>query len=68
MPPYVFPEQDTRLHQAFAAAGKKLDMGKSCIRFRRLEDLELKPILDIIAQTDVESFVAASAAARPPKK
>src|SRR6478672_7900796 len=29
------------LRDAFARAGKKLDMGKSCLRFRTLEDLPL---------------------------
>ncbi len=33
--------------QAWAATGKKLDMGKSCIRFRKAEDLAL----DLIGRT-----------------
>ncbi len=35
------------LHDEFQKAGKKLDMGKSCIRFKKLEDLPL----DVIAQS-----------------
>jgi len=44
----VYGHSETRLwfQQAFKKAGKKLDMGKSCVRFKNLEDLPL----DIIAQ------------------
>ena len=35
---------------AFAAAGKKLDMGKSCVRFKKLEDLPLAPAERIAGQ------------------
>lgn len=50
--------------EAFIAAhersGRKLDMGKACIRFRRLEDLDLQAAGDAIAAVDVEAFIAAS--------
>ena len=42
----------------YAASGKRLDMGKSCVRFRRLEDLPLDVIGDTIARADLESYVA----------
>jgi uncharacterized protein YdhG (YjbR/CyaY superfamily) len=48
-----------QLESAFASAGKKLDMGKACIRFRALDDLPLDTIADIIASTPVDSYVAA---------
>ena len=38
-------------------SGKKLDMGKSCVRFRRVEDLPLDVIGETIARTDVETFL-----------
>jgi Domain of unknown function (DU1801) len=44
---------------AFAAAGKKLDMGKSCVRFRSLEDLPLDVIGQVAARVSVEDFVSA---------
>jgi uncharacterized protein YdhG (YjbR/CyaY superfamily) len=39
-------------------AGKKLDKGKSCIRFKRAEDLPLELIGNAIARTSVEEFIA----------
>ena len=57
-------ERTERLRQAFAAAGKKLDMGKSCIRFRRAEDLALDAIADEIASATPQQYVAMSNAAR----
>jgi len=42
---------------AYRAAGKKLDMGKSCVRFKKLEDLPLALIGETIGATSVESFV-----------
>lgn len=50
--------KEGRLRKAFAAAGKKLDMGKSCIRFQTADDLVLEPIGQIIAETTVERYLA----------
>ena len=47
------------LKSAYAASGKRLDMGKSCIRFKKLEDLDLEVIKRIIGMTPMESFVQA---------
>ena len=55
---YADPEGDAWLRQAFQAAGKKLDMGKSCLRFRRLDDLPLKVIGEAIARTPPERLIA----------
>ena len=46
-----------KLQGDFAAAGKKLDMGKSCVRFRKLENLPLEIIGDLIASISMEDFV-----------
>ena len=35
----------------FKAAGKKLDMGKSCLRFKKLEDLPLDVIATVVRST-----------------
>ena len=43
--------------EAYLATGKKLDMGKSCVRFKRLDDLPLDVIGDEIARLDVDEFV-----------
>ena len=47
-----------RLKAAFEKAGKKLDMGKSCIRFKRADDLPLDAIGAEIAAVPLERFVA----------
>lgn len=51
---YTSPERSQRLKAAYAAAGKKLDMGKSCLRFRRAADLEQDAIRDALAVTPEE--------------
>jgi hypothetical protein len=55
---YQDPNEARRLKEGFAAAGKKLDMGKSCVRFRKLEDLPLDVIARSVASTRVGAFVA----------
>jgi hypothetical protein len=55
---YQNPAEARRLKEAFAREGKKLDMGKSCVRFKRLEDLPLEGIGELIAGTTPEAFIA----------
>ena len=49
---------------AFRKAGKKLDMGKSCVRFKSVDDLPLDVIGQAIARTSVEDFIASYEASR----
>jgi hypothetical protein len=42
----------------YKKTGKKLDMGKSCIRFTKLEDLPLELIGRLIARTPVKGYIA----------
>lgn len=44
---------------AWEAAGKRLDMGKSCVRFKRLEDVPLDVVGEAIAAMPVDELVAA---------
>ena len=53
------------LRQRWASTGKKLDMGKSCLRFRRLDDLALDVVGEAIARTSVDAFLTAYERARP---
>ena len=53
-----------KLREGFAAAGKKLDMGKACIRFRSADDLALEAVAQVVASTPLERFVAIAQAAR----
>jgi len=43
--------------EGYKASGKKLDMGKSCVRFRKLEDIPLGLIGEAIARTTVADFI-----------
>ena len=56
-----------RLAAAYKAAGRKLEMGKSCLRFKTLEELPLDVIGDIVASTPVERRIAAEAERRATK-
>jgi hypothetical protein len=47
-----------RLQEAFERAGKTLDMGKSCVRFKSLDDLPLPAIGQLIASVPPEEFIA----------
>jgi len=55
---YGDKEQEKRLRDAFKKAGKKLDMGKSCVRFRKADDLPLDTIGEIVASTPVDTWIA----------
>jgi hypothetical protein len=61
---YASPERLAALKDGFQKAGKKLDMGKACIRFRRLEDLPLEVIGAAIASVPLVRFKAYYEAAR----
>lgn len=54
---YASPDRTERLNAAFAAAGKKLDMGKSCIRFQRADDLPLDYIASEIASATPDQYI-----------
>ena len=54
---YASKERTERLKAAFAAAGKKLDMGKSCIRFKRIDQLDEAAIAAEIASTTPAEFI-----------
>ncbi|MBN2557092.1 MAG: DUF1801 domain-containing protein [Anaerolineales bacterium] len=54
---YADPAQEKELREGFRKTGKKMDMGKSCIRFRKLEDLPLDVIASLIAGTSPEKMI-----------
>ena len=54
---YASKERTRRLQDAAAAAGKALNMGKSCIRFKRADDLPLDHIRQEIASTPPDEFI-----------
>ncbi len=46
-----------RFESAYRATGKRFDVGKSCVRFRRMEDLPLDVIGDAIAELPLDAFL-----------
>ncbi len=43
--------------KAWVASGKKLDMGKSCVRFKKLDDVPLKVIGEAIRRVPAKKFI-----------
>ena len=43
--------------KAWKATGKKLDMGKCCVRFKSLNDVPLEVVGDVIAKVSVANYV-----------
>lgn len=54
---YSDKEIEAWFHKRYRASGKKLDMGKSCVRFRRLEDLPIDLIGEAIGRTSVKEYI-----------
>lgn len=54
---YGSREQEEWFRKEWAKTGKKLDMGKSCIRFRKLEDLPLDVIGKVIARVPLKEYI-----------
>ena len=54
---YGDPATNEWFVKAWRAAGKKLDMGKSCVRFKKLEDVSLEVIGQLIARVPVAHYI-----------
>ena len=50
---------EAKFAEAWKKAGLKLDMGKSCLRFKRVKDLDLALVGEAIALMQVADFVKA---------
>ena len=61
---YGSPKLEKQLRAGFKAAGKKLDMGKSCITFRSADDLALDVIGEIVAAIEVSDWITMAKKAR----
>lgn len=55
---YGDPKLAEWFKKEWAKTGKKLDMGKSCIRFKKLSDLPLELIGQVIARVPAKDFIA----------
>ncbi len=54
---YSDPELEAWFREAWAKTGKKLDMGKSCVRFKKLDDVALNVIGQVIRRVPVKKFI-----------
>ena len=55
---YSNKEIESNFKNRYIASGKKLDMGKSCVRFKKLKDLPLDLIGETITMTSVDDFIS----------
>jgi hypothetical protein len=55
---YGDPEHEAWFRKAWTATGKRLDMGKSCVRFKKLDDVPLKVIGQAIKRVPVKKYLA----------
>jgi len=55
---YGETEQAKWFQEAWAKSGKKLDMGKACIRFKKVEDLALDVIGQSIRRVTPKKYIA----------
>ena len=53
----VYGDGEEEFKKNYIATGKKLDMGKSCVRFKSLDDLPLRLIGKTITRTSVAQFI-----------
>src|SRR5205085_165423 len=61
---YGHPTLSTWFANEYKKSGKKLDMGKGCVRFKKLDDLALDVVGRTIARVPVEEHIANYQAAR----
>ena len=55
---YTSPFSEKLLVDAFKKAGKRLDMGKCCLHFKKLDDLELTSVATVIAMSTPKEYIA----------
>ena len=55
---YTSPFSEKLLVEAFKEAGKRLDMGKCCLHFKKLDDLELTSVAKVIAMSTPKEYLA----------
>jgi hypothetical protein len=67
---YGQPKEENWLRERWTAAGKKLDMGKCCIRFKSLDDVPLDVVGELFRRVSAKDFIAhyESVIKKPAKK
>ena len=57
---YAQGSEESWFAKAYKATGKKLDMGKGCVRFKKLDNLPLEVIGKAVALTPVKEWITVS--------
>lgn len=65
---YISDESREEFEKAYRATGKRFDVGKSCVRFRKLDDLPLDLIGETIASVPVDRMIARAQEAGSPRR
>ena len=65
---YTSEERRSDFEKRYKESGKRMDVGKSCVRFRKLESLPLDLIGEVIGSVSVEEFVGDVQAATSVRK
>lgn len=65
---YINEDDRDQFYADYKATGKRLDVGKSCVRFRKIDDLPLDLIGKAVTAMPVDLFVEASQKARSKNK
>ncbi len=66
---YGQPEQEKWFREAWAKTGKKLDMGKSSVRIKKLGDVALDVIGEAIRRSPAKAYIQHyESVIRPPEK
>jgi uncharacterized protein YdhG (YjbR/CyaY superfamily) len=61
---YGDPKQSAWMASEFKKRGMKFDMGKSCLRFKSLDDIPLDVVGEVIASKPMDAYVASYKATR----
>ena len=65
---YASPETQKWFVDSYKATGKRMNMGKSCVRFKKLDDLPLELIGEVVGKTPMEDWIAVYEASRRPRR
>jgi Domain of unknown function (DU1801) len=65
---YQDAEVEKWFRAEFAKQGKKLDLGKSCLRFKKLDDLPLEVIGELFRKVPMAVYIERYEASRPKSK
>jgi uncharacterized protein (UPF0335 family) len=66
----IYMLEDSRKHfeSEYKKTGKRFDVGKSCVRFKKLDDLPLPLIGETIASLEMKDFISKVEEIHPVRK